>query len=363
MNKNIARRLAKLRTQVRRLKLDAIVITNQTNVRYLSGFTGDSSAILVTQSETVFVTDFRYIEQAGEECTGYRVVKRNGGTFKTLARQAKKLGAGKVGIEANVLSLNAAEQFRAALGKIEMVNTHGVVGRLREIKDRDEITAIEACIRANEKCLEHIRSFLVPGIRELDISAEIEYFARGLGFDGMAFPTIAAFGPRGSLPHARPTKRRLRKGDPVLIDCGVTGDGYVSDLTRVFFHNKISARFERIYRIVLEAQRRAIRRIRPGVKAGVVGRAARGHITKAGFGPRFGHGLGHGIGMQVHEAPGVSAGSGTVLRRGMVFTVEPGIYIPGFGGVRIEDNVLVTPKGVRVLSDSPKELKDIIIGG
>ncbi len=361
MNKNIARRLKRLRSYLRRSKLDAMFVTNTVNVSYLSGFTGDSSALIITDSKAIFVTDFRFTEQAGEECKGFEVLARTDGMFKAAARRVKKLGVAKLGFEPNAITFQAAGQLRDELDNIEMVKTDGPVEQLRTIKDREEIKAIQAAIGAIEKCIEHIRSFLVPGIRECDITAEMEYFVRRLGFDGMAFPPIVAFGPRSSLPHARATARRLRKGDPVLIDCGVSGAGYVSDLTRVLFHNKIPHRFEHIYRIVLEAQKRAIAKVRPGAQAKDIDAAARRHIANAGFGRKFGHGLGHGIGMQVHEGPSISAAAPVVLKRGMVFTVEPGIYLPGFGGVRIEDDVLVTASGVRVLSSAPKALKDIVI--
>ena len=369
MKRTVARRLKRLRTQLGRQKLDAVLISSEPNVRYLSGFTGDSSTLLLTGADALFLTDFRYVEQAADECKGYRIVERSSSMIEAVARQAKKLGIAGLGIEAGVLTLESAERLREALGSssrrggrgIRMVTTTGLVERLRAVKDREETLAVQACLGAAEKCIEHIKRFLVPGIREQDIAAEMEYFVRGLGFDGMAFPTIVAFGPRGSLPHARATGRRMKPGDAVLIDWGVAGHGYVCDLTRVFFHNKIPSKLGRIYRVVLEAQRRAIRRIRPGVAARAVDAAARRHITRAGFGRQFGHSLGHGIGMQVHEGPTIGPKSDAVLKRGMIFTVEPGIYVPGLGGVRIEDDVLVATKGVKVLSSAPKTLKDIVL--
>ncbi len=281
----------------------------------------------------------------------------------TVARETKRLGIARLGVESGSMTLESADRLRAALRMAEIVPTSGVVEDLRSVKDAAEVRAIRSCIAAAEKCFEHAKKFLVPGIRELDVAAEMEYFARTLGFDGMAFPPIVAFGPRGSLPHARATDCRMRSGDTVLLDWGVAGAGYVCDLTRVLFHHKISARFRRLYEVVLEAQQRAIRRIRPGVAAKSVDAAARKHIARAGLGRRFGHGLGHGIGMQVHEGPTIGPLSSAVLKRGMVFTVEPGIYIPGLGGVRIEDDVLVTARGVEVLSHAAKRIEDAIIGG
>lgn len=358
-----SRRLQRLRSRLGRLKLDAILITDGTNVRYMSGFTGDSSALLITPGDAVFLTDFRYVEQAAAECAGYEIVERRKGMAEAVARQARRLGVARLGVESGAMTLESADRLRSVLKAAELVPTSGVVENIRAVKDAAEVEAIRSCIAAAEKCFEHAKKFLVPGIRELDVAAEMEYFVRTLGFDGMAFPPIVAFGPRGSLPHARATDCRMRSGDAVLLDWGVAGAGYVSDLTRVLFHHKISPRFRRLYAVALAAQQRAIRGIRPGVSAKAVDAAARKHIERAGLGRRFGHGLGHGIGMQVHEGPTIGPLSSAVLKRGMVFTVEPGIYIPGFGGVRIEDDVLVTARGVEVLSHTPKRIEDVIIGG
>lgn len=357
------RRLQRVRLRLRRLKLDGILITDTVNVRYMSGFTGDSSALLVTPRDLVFVTDFRYMEQAAAECIGYEIVERRKSMVEVVARQARRLGIARLGIESGSMTLDLAERLRSLLKAAELVPTGDVVEDIRMVKDAAEVRAIRSCIAAAERCFEHAKKFLVPGIRELDVAAEMEYFARTLGFDGMAFPPIVAFGPRGSLPHARATDCRMRSGDIVLLDWGVAGAGYVCDLTRVLFHHKISAQFRRLYTIVLEAQQRAIRRIRPGATARAVDAAARKHIARAGLGRRFGHGLGHGIGMQVHEGPTIGPLSGAVLKRGMVFTVEPGIYIPGHGGIRIEDDVLVTAQGVEVLSHAAKRIEELIIGG
>jgi Xaa-Pro aminopeptidase len=359
VTKSTARRLKRLRTRLRREKLDALLVTDETNVRYLSGFTGDSSAVLLTESDALFLTDFRYVEQAENECAGYRIVRRRRGMVEAIARECRKLGVETLGIEAGVLTVASADRLSEALSRVRLARTHDLVEELRAVKDAGEARAIRSCIDGAEQCLERIKGFLVPGIRERDVAAEMEYIGRGLGFDGMAFPPIVAFGPRGSLPHARVTNRRMQAGDAVLIDWGVRGDGYVSDLTRVFFHHKIPRRFERIYRVVLAAQRRAIRKIRPGVVARDVDAAARRHIERSGHGRRFGHSLGHGLGLEVHERPTVGPRSETVLKRGMVFTVEPGIYLPGVGGVRIEDDVQVVNEGVKVLSRAPKRLRDL----
>ena len=356
-------RLSKLRAHMRRSKLDSILITDAVNVRYLSGFRGDSSALFITREEQFFITDFRYVEQAEHECPGFQIMMRRKSSIKEITALARKLKPANVAVEDNVLTYSSAIALKEELGKISMVQAGAVVDELRQIKTLEEIEQIRKCAAAAEAALEHVKPFLVPGIRERDIEAELEYHVKTLGFEKMSFPTIVAFGPRGSLPHAYPTNRRLAEGEPILIDWGVSGDGYVCDLTRVLFHNKIRARLKRIYGVVLGAQQRAIRAIRPGVPAKKVDAAARNHIAKHGFGRRFGHSVGHGIGLKVHELPYISGNSETILRKGMVFTVEPGIYLPGVGGVRIEDDVLVTASGCEVLTCAPKKFSDIIIGG
>lgn len=358
-----ANRLAALRRGFRRLRCDAILITDSVNVRYLSGFRGDSSVLFITPTEQFFITDFRYIEQAEHECPGFEIIMRKKSSIKEISNLARKLKPASVAVEDSVLTYSSAIALKEELGKIPMVQAGAVVDELRMIKTPEEIGQIRKCAAAAEAALEHIKPFLVPGIRELDIEAELEYHVKTLGFEKMSFPTIVAFGSRGSLPHAYPTNRRLVDGEPILIDWGVSGDGYACDLTRVLFHNKIPARLKRIYGVVLDAQKRAMRAIRPGVLARRVDAAARGHIAKHGFGRRFGHSVGHGIGLKIHELPWISANSEAVLRKGMVFTVEPGIYLPGVGGVRIEDDVLVTASGCEVLTHAPKKLSDIIIGG
>ncbi len=365
MDKHIARRLRRLRSSFRRNKIDGMLVIADANVRYLSGFTGDSTRLLITRRDAVLLTDFRYVEQAEGECRGYRVVHRRHPLQKAIARWARKLGATRLGFEPAAISLADADGLIDSLrkGKTEPVRVSGAIEELRAVKDAAELRAIRCAAEGAGRVLEQVKPYLVPGIRELDIAAEIAYRAHGLGYDGMGFPPIVAFGSNGSRCHHTPTKRRLRAGDPILIDWGVRCDGYVSDLTRTFFHTKIPRKFERMCRAVLEAQRRAIRRIRPGAVSRDVDAAARGVITKAGFGRRFGHGLGHSIGLAVHETPVLAKDSASVLKRGMVLTVEPGIYIPGLGGVRIEDDVLVSSGGATVLSDVPKRLGDVVIGG
>lgn len=362
MNPRIAKRVARIRTEMRKKKMDSMLVTNVANVTWVSGFTGDSSALFLTMKSAHLITDFRFIEQAEDDCPGWDIIMRKKGIIAEVVKIVEKQKLKAVAAELGVLTYIDAKKMSDDL-KMELKDCFGMLNEVRSIKDEQEIASIKEAVVAAEKTLTHIKKFLVPGIRERDIAAEIEYYVRILGYRGPSFPPIVAFGARTSLPHAVPTDQRMKPGDTITIDWGVIGPGgYASDLTRCFFHNKIPARFAKIYKIVLEAQNRAIKKSRVGVAAKAVDAAARDYITKAGYGRRFGHSTGHGLGMNVHEGPWISAGSTHILKKNMVFTVEPGIYLPGFGGVRIEDDVLVTAKGPVVLSTTPKSLNDTIIG-
>jgi Xaa-Pro aminopeptidase len=241
------------------------------------------------------------------------------------------------------------------------VPTSGLVEQLRQIKDAEEVERIRQAVWQAEKAFAVLRSTLRPEMTEKQVADELEHQFRLFGAKNAAFPSIIAVGPRGALPHAVPTNKRVGDDDFVLVDWGANERLYCSDLTRMVVTGKISPKFERIYRVVLEAQTRAIAAIRPGAVSQDVDNVAREFITKAGFGRRFRHGLGHGLGMLVHEEPRLAVKNQTVLRPGMVITVEPGIYLPGWGGIRIEDDVLVTRSGHEVLTNAPKQLEDTVV--
>jgi Xaa-Pro aminopeptidase len=356
-------RRQRLRQLLRREKIDALLVTDFVNVTYLTGFTGDDSYLLVTPDDDVLVTDPRYTTQLEEECPGLALYVRDPGTrmLPATAAAIKKAGVERVGAEGESLPVNSLRRLGEELPKVEFTMTDGLVESLRIVKDRTEVEAIRAAGVIARRAFEVVRAGWTPSATERDVARELEYQARRFGGRSLSFEAIVAAGPRSALPHARPTDRRVGDDPFTLIDWGVYGHLYASDLTRMLHAGPPSKKFAQVYSVVLEAQLEGIEAIRPGVKCEEVDAAARRRIEVAGFGKKFGHGLGHGLGLQVHEAPRLSRNQATILRPGMVVTVEPGIYLPGWGGIRIEDDVLVTKSGYELLTDMPKRLEDCVI--
>jgi len=353
----------KLRKLIHKSGAQAMLVTNETNVTYLTGFTGDSSFLLLTKSNEVLLTDARYTTQLEEECPGLTLEVRGPGT-KTLAlaeKVVKKAKLNKIAIEADSTSLSMYEALSNQLAKVELIQTSGLVEQLREIKDKEEVNAIRHAVRLAEKAFAVVRSSLRPDQTEREIAHHLEQQIRLFGGDCCSFNPIVAVGPWAALPHATPGDRRIQEDDFVLIDWGAKERLYLSDLTRVLVTGKISPKLQRIYEVVLKAQRSAIEKIAPGVPMKDVDAAARKVIAGAGHDKHFGHGLGHGIGLEIHEQPRMASTEKRTLKAGMVVTVEPGIYLPGWGGVRIEDDILVTRSGHEVLSCVPKELANCVV--
>jgi len=358
------RRRNKLRRAVKKAGADAMLVTNFTNVTYLTGFTGDDSYLLVRSDGDVAISDARYTTQLEEECPGLDVHIRPPGikTSEAAVKVVRRARVRRLAIEGDSMTVSERDAIAAELPKLEIITTSGLVERLREVKDRDEIARLRQAVWYAEKAFGVLRARLRPEQTEKQISDELESTLRMFGAARSGFPTIVAVGPRAALPHAKVTDRKVGSSDFVLVDWGADGGLYKSDLTRVLVTGRISPKLERIYRVVLSAQLKAIAAIRPGVAAEEVDRVARDVISEAGFGRYFGHGLGHGLGLEVHEAPRLAANSRVLLRPGMVVTVEPGIYLPGWGGVRIEDDVLVTRTGHEVLTSVAKGLEEVVVG-
>ncbi len=356
-------RRRKLISLIRQLDLDALLVTNFTNVTYLSGFTGDDSYLLVGPSLEILLSDPRYTEQLGEECPDLQLaIRRPPTNIVTLtADVAQKAKLGRIGVEAGTMSLELHERLSAALPRATLVPTGGLVEQLREIKDKEEVKEIRQAIKLAEKVFVMLRAGLRPDQTERQIACELEYQIRRLGGSGCAFPPIVAVGPRAALPHAVPTDQCIAADPLLLVDWGAKAHLYMSDLTRILVTGRISPKLERIYGVVLKAQEQAIAAIRPGALMSEVDAAARNVISDAGYGKQFGHGLGHGFGLEIHEATRLAADQHRPLKAGMVITVEPGIYLPGWGGVRIEDDVLVTRTGHEVLSNLPKALDQCVV--
>jgi Xaa-Pro aminopeptidase len=358
-----ATRREKLRRLLRKTEADALLVTSFTNVTYLTGFTGDDSYLLVHKDGDVLLSDPRYTTQLEEECPGLDLFIRPPGT-SMLTAVAKAVQTGKthrLGVEGSSMTVGLRDQLGSNLQKVEFVTTDGLVEKLRETKDKTEIARTRDAVRMAEKGFEVLRSTLRREKTEKQVAAELELAMRQFGAKGFAFPTIVAVGPRAALPHATPTDATIGSGELLLVDWGAHEGLYRSDLTRVLVIGKISPKLRKVYQTVLDAQVAAIRAIRPGIVAEEVDAVARNMIAKAGFGRYFGHGLGHGLGLDVHEAPRLAVASKTVLRPGMIVTVEPGIYLPGWGGVRIEDDVLVTSTGHEVLTSASKSLEEAVV--
>lgn len=363
MGRHPARR-KKLRQILKKEGLDGLLVTDFTNVTYLTGFTGDDSYLLLTRNKAILLSDPRYTTQIEEECPDVDTKIRPPGTtiLKATVELLSSAKPKKLGVEAASLTLATFEKLRNESPKqTELVTTERVVEGLREIKDAGEIEETRRAVWYAEKGFEVIRNKLQAEQTELQVAHELEHTMRGFGASGCSFDPIVAVGERAALPHARPGEKRIGDAPFVLIDWGADSHGYKSDLTRVLVTGRISPKLERIYRVVLKAQLAAIAQIKAGVAGHKVDQAARKVITDAGFGKKFGHGLGHGLGLYIHEGPRMGVGTKTPLQAGMIVTVEPGIYLPRWGGVRIEDDVLVTKNGHEVLSSVPKEFEDMVV--
>jgi Xaa-Pro aminopeptidase len=353
----------RLRRTVVKAGADAILVTSFTNVTYLTGFTGDDSYLLLRADGDVIISDPRYTTQLTEECPGLDAHIRAPGAslVGAIAKLVKAAKVRRLAIEGSSMTVALRDQIATKLPRVELVATTGLVEQLREIKDKNEIAQIRQAIRQAEKAFTVVLAALRPEQTEKQVADELEHQMRRFGAKASAFPSIVAAGVRAALPHARATDTSIGQGDCLLIDWGANGGLYRSDLTRVLVTGKLSPKLQRIYGLVLRAQLAAIAAVRPGILAQDVDAVARNIIADGGFGRYFGHGLGHGLGLDVHEAPRLSTSGKTVLTPGMVITIEPGIYIPGWGGVRIEDDVLVTRTGHEVLSCLAKELDEAIV--
>lgn len=332
-------------------KLDALLVTRPTNIRYLTGFVSSNAYVLLTGSGTsLLLTDGRYIEAAQRQVDTDAVELLKRDPFESIRDGLKGHSVRRLGFEATHLSHARALTLIKALGARRCKPASGVVEAVRAVKEPAEIAAIRKSVRLNERGFRHILPLLRPGVREREIAIELEFFFMANGADGFAFDPIVAFGRHSAVPHHHTGQRTLRPTDVVLIDWGVNVRGYSSDLTRTLLPPTMPHQTRDVYNVVLEAQRAAVERIRPRTTLAAPDKAARAVIEAAGYGERFTHGLGHGIGLDVHEQPGLGARAKGRLRAGMVVTVEPGIYLPGRFGVRIEDDVLVTADGPEVLS-------------
>lgn len=351
------KRLAALRRRMAEENLDAFLVASSPNRAYLSGFTGTSGVLVVTETESLLLTDFRYTEQARAQAPEYSVVTVGNDSLETLAATIKHLAPARTGFESRTVTVALLEQWKERFGgATALVPTDGVIEELRLVKDEEELALLRRAARLADLGFEFLTDFLRPGRTEREVALELEFFLRRLGADGAGFDFIVASGPRGALPHGVASDRTINAGELVTVDYGCFFQGYTSDLTRTVAVGRVPERWREIYELVRQAQEIGVAAVRPGRSGAEVDGEARAIIAQAGYGAAFGHGLGHGVGREIHEEPRLRETSTSLLRPGMVVTVEPGIYLPGEGGVRIEDMVLVTTEGGERLTTAPRNL-------
>ncbi len=352
-----AKRINALRKKLRADNLDGMIITHLDHIRYLAGFTGTAGLLVISTKGAEFFTDFRYTDQARKQVKGARVTIVKSDPISAL-KDFPKLNVRnrKYAFSSEHITVAQKEKLQKALPDSLFIPADSILAELGWVKDTDEIANITKAVEVSDLAFERILNMIAPGIRERELAAELEYQMAMLGSERLAFETIVASGYRSALPHGVASNKKVKKGDFITFDFGATVNGYVSDITRTVVVGKPTKRQKKIYGIVLKAQKAGIRRVKAGVMAKAVDRAARSVIEKAGFGKNFGHGTGHGIGYYVHVGPRVSFQSEDKLVSNNVITIEPGIYISGWGGVRIEDDVVVTRIGGKVLNRAPKNL-------
>jgi Xaa-Pro aminopeptidase len=347
-------RLDKLRPTLAEQELDAMLISQAENRRYLSGFTGSAGQLIITAQEAILATDFRYYEQMGREAPDFQLAKIKTRFEDLLPELVSDLGIGRLGFESEHVSVHQLHLWGQATDNVEWVPQRETVERLRAVKDGGELEALRRSVALTDAAFAHLLGLLEPGMTEEGVAWEIEAYMRTHGATKVAFSLIVAAGPNGALPHASPGNHPIAEGEPIVIDIGCVVDGYCSDMTRTLCLGKPASRYLEVWEIVQRAQETAEAQIRAGMTGVEADATAREVIEQAGYGDRFGHGLGHGVGLAVHEMPGASPRVDKVLEAGMVLTVEPGIYLPGEFGVRIEDLVIIREEGVEVLTQSPK---------
>ncbi|MDQ0337743.1 Xaa-Pro aminopeptidase [Caldalkalibacillus uzonensis] len=351
-------RVQKLRALLAREGLDGLLVTNSFNRRYITGFTGTAGVALITGSDAVFITDFRYVDQARDQAQGYTIVKHNGQLEDTIAAEVKKRKIKRLGFEQDHLSYRQYTTFNKVLKDVgfQFIPVSGLVEELRRVKDEQEIEHIRQAVAIVDRTYAHILNVVQPGMTEIEVAHEIEFFMRKQGATSSAFDIIVASGVRSALPHGVASGKIIEKGDFVTLDFGAYYQGYVSDMTRTFAVGEPDPKLKEIYAICLEAQLKGVESIKAGMTGKEADAVCRDYISARGYGDHFGHSTGHGIGLEVHEGPTLSVHGDLPLKPGMVVTVEPGIYLSGVGGVRIEDDVLITEQGNEILTQSPKEL-------
>lgn len=359
--RHLTDRLKALRSRMAEASLDALMVTHAPDVRYLTDFPGEDSWAVVTPKTVHLISDSRFDEQINQSCPFVKKIIRTGPLTDALAELVGDLKIKALGFQADHITVRGLEQLQEKMTKGLFKSTHGWLVEQRAVKDATELRAIRRAIALHEQAYMQTMDQIRPGMSENEVATLLEYNMRWIGGEGPAFPTIIAIAANAALPHHIPGRTRVKANIPILIDSGTRANGYCSDITRVIALGGLSQKLTEVYKIVLEAQQAAIAKIKPGAKLKDVDAAARDVITDAGYGDYFGHGLGHGIGLEIHEQPSFSRTAEGELVENNVVTVEPGIYLPGVGGIRIEDDVLVSARGHRKLTTLPNDLDSAII--
>lgn len=349
-------RIQQLRTQFDQLNIDAFLVTFLPHLRYLTGFSGSNGIGIVTRSAQYIITDGRYAEQINHEVSGWKIFITQKGLFEELQKRNLLPSGTRVGFDGNAVNFSQFQHLKKLLPKVKFLPKVDCIERIAIVKDADEISKIKCAVAITDAVFTELLSLVRPGISELDLAAEISYRQRKHGAEGDAFETIVASGERSALPHGRASSKKLQNGDLVTFDFGCVYEGYHSDMTRTVIVGKPKFEAKKIYTIVLDAQRKAVDAAASGMRATDLDAIARQYIKKHGYDKFYKHSLGHGIGLQIHEPPRISVLSKAMLESGNVITIEPGIYLPNFGGVRIEDDVVITNGHCEVLNRSSKEL-------
>ncbi|MFD1736980.1 M24 family metallopeptidase [Bacillus salitolerans] len=350
-------RIEKLRTKMKECGLDAVFVSSIENRYYFSNFRGSAGNLFITAEKAMLLTDFRYVDQAKEDANLYEVIDHNRDLFGHVKQLAENLHVNKLGLEYEFISAEDYLSLRDLLGNVQFETVDSIFYDIRMIKDDEEIRYLEEAVSYCDGAFEHILTFIKPGMTEKEVGLELEFFMRKAGAEGIKANHVIASGERSSLPHGQATDRVIQVGDFVKMDIGAKVRGYYSDFTRTVVVGEPSMKQLEIYGIVHRAQLAALDAIGPGKVCSELDEVARSIIRDAGYGDNFGHSLGHSIGLAVHEKPAMRHTDHTILQPGMVMTVEPGIYIPGFGGVRIEDFVVITEDGYRNLTKATKDLQ------
>ncbi|WP_430612010.1 M24 family metallopeptidase [Enterococcus sp. DIV0876] len=349
-------RVEKLRETMRKGSIDGFLITSPYNLRYLTNFTGTTGLAVITLTKAFFVTDFRYTEQAAAQAVGYEIVKNSGPIFDEVATICKNEDINVLAFEESHVSFAEYSVLEDLIEEASLAPISGMIENLREVKDESEIALIQQACHIADQGFEHILKMIRPGMTEIEVANQLDFFMRSLGATSVSFDTIVASGLRSAMPHGVASKKVIEQGDLITLDFGCYYQGYVSDMTRTFAVGDPGDQLKDIYKIVLEAQEKVLAAAKPGMTGIELDAVARDHIASYGYGEAFGHSTGHGIGLEIHEGPNVSFRADKPFVVGNVITDEPGIYLPGIGGVRIEDDLLITETGNKVLTHAPKEL-------